>query len=354
VNLFVADPHWGVWIVLYFYLGGIAAGAYLLAVLLEWFGNADDAKVARVAHVIAFPLVAVCLLLLVIDLGRPGRFWHMLLKSEVAKLAVAEGFPFSAAGWKWAVRTPLLKPWSPMSAGSWGLSVFAFCAFVSFLGAVRPQWRVSRWLDRRWVRHTMRTVGVLSAFYVASYTGSLLGASNQPVWSDTVWLSPLFLASAVSTGLAAMILLAQRRQAGTPESRHKLESADLWAGGLEFAVFVLFLLSLGAVLEPVLGAVTGNLLVFGTLLIGLAAPVVVRRVYGSRGWSQTAAAACVLVGGLCLRIGAVGVNAELLARGPAANRGISPELTRHVGQSGADPGNHGPEIPARTKLPGEP
>src|SRR5689334_15116656 len=71
VNLFVADPHWGVWIVLYFYLGGIAAGAYLLAVLLEWLGNADDARVARVAHVIAFPLVAVCLLLLVIDLGRP-------------------------------------------------------------------------------------------------------------------------------------------------------------------------------------------------------------------------------------------------------------------------------------------
>ena len=354
MNLFVADPQWGVWIVLYFYLGGITAGAYLLAVLLEWFGNADDANVARVAHLIAFPLTAVCLLLLVIDLGRPERFWHMLLKSEVAKLAVAEGFPFSAVGWKWALRTPLLKPWSPMSAGSWGLSVFAFCAFVSVLGAVRPHWRVSRWLARRWVRNPIRAVGLLSAFYVGSYTGSLLGASNQPVWSDTTWLSPLFLASAVSTGLATMILLARRQQAGTPEARHKLESADLWTTGLEFVVLVLFLLSLGAVLEPVLGTFTGNLLVFGTLLIGLAAPLVIHRVYGIRGWAQVAAAVCVLVGGLCLRVGAVGVNAELLARGPAANRGISPELTRHVGQPGADPGNHGAEIPARTKLPGEP
>src|SRR5262249_14251652 len=43
VNLFVADPHWGVWIVLYFFLGGIAAGAYLLAVFLEWFGTEADA-----------------------------------------------------------------------------------------------------------------------------------------------------------------------------------------------------------------------------------------------------------------------------------------------------------------------
>jgi formate-dependent nitrite reductase membrane component NrfD len=354
MNLFVADPHWGVWIVLYFYLGGIAAGAYLLAVLLEWFGNADDAKVARVAHVVVFPLTAVCLLLLVIDLGRPERFWHMLLKSEIAKQAAADGFPFSTRGWRSAWQTPLLKPWSPMSAGSWVLSVFAFCAFVSFLVALRPQWRLSRWLDRRWVKNPVRAVGLLSAFYVGSYTGSLLAASNQPVWSDTTWLSALFLASSVSTGLAAMILLARRKQAGTPESRHKLESADLWAAGLEFVVFVAFLVSLGAILEAVLGTVSGNLLVFGTLFLGLVAPVVIHRVYGGRGWAAAVAAACVLVGGLCLRTGAVTVNAELLARGPAAHRGISPEQTRQVGERGADPGNHGPDIPAETKIPGEP
>ena len=28
MNLFVADPDWGGWIVCYFFLGGIAAGAY--------------------------------------------------------------------------------------------------------------------------------------------------------------------------------------------------------------------------------------------------------------------------------------------------------------------------------------
>ena len=34
MNLFVADPHWGWWIILYFYLGGIAAGAYFTATLI--------------------------------------------------------------------------------------------------------------------------------------------------------------------------------------------------------------------------------------------------------------------------------------------------------------------------------
>jgi formate-dependent nitrite reductase membrane component NrfD len=238
-----------------------------------------------------------------------------------------------------------------MSAGSWGLSVFAFCTFVGFLTNVRPTWRVCRWLEWPWVRHPIRAIGLLSAFYIGSYTGSLLSASNQPVWSDTTWLSALFLASSISTGLAAIILLVRWKRVGTDRGRHKLESADLWAIGLEFIVFVVFLMSLGAILESVIGTVAGFVLVFGTLLIGLAAPMVIQRVYGERGWSQAVAAACVLAGGLCLRAGAVSVNAELLAKAERPHHGISPEMTRQVGEPGSDPGNHGPVVEPRTKIP---
>jgi len=354
MNLFVADPHWYGWVVAYFFLGGIAAGAYLLACLIEWFGTDDDARLARVAHWIALPLILLCAVFLIVDLHRPERFWHMIFKSEVTKQAFAEGFPFTATGWRWAADSLMFKPWSPMSSGSWGLSVFGACAAVSFLVAVRPHWRAVRWINRPWVMHAVRAVGVLAAVYVGSYTGALLSATSQPVWSDTTWLSPLFLASSVSTGLAAMVLLARWKRVGTPEARHKLESADLWAVGLEAVLLAAFLVSLGAYLEPMMFTVSGNLLVFGTVLAGLAAPLVIHRVYGERGWSQAAAAVCVLIGGLCLRTGAVTVNAELLARGPAAAAGISPEQTRRVGQPGADPGNRMPEVPARTKLPGEP
>jgi formate-dependent nitrite reductase membrane component NrfD len=299
-------------------------------------------------------LVLSCAVFLIVDLTRPERFWHMILKSEVTGQALAEGFPLTAAGWRRATDALMFKPWSPMSSGSWGLGVFGACAAVSFLVAVRPHWRVVRWVNRPWVTHAVRAVGVLAAVYVGSYTGTLLSATSQPVWSDTTWLSPLFLASSVSTGLAAMVLLARRYRVGTPEARGKLESADLWALGLEAALLAAFLVSLGAVLEPMLFTVSGNLLVFGTIIAGLAAPLVIHRVYGGRGWSQAATAVCVLLGGLCLRTGAVTVNAELLARGPSAAAGISPEQTRRVGQPGADPGNHRPEVPARTKLPGEP
>ena len=49
MNYFVASPDWGVWIIAYFYLGGIAAGAYFLAILIEWFGAEEDRPLARIA-----------------------------------------------------------------------------------------------------------------------------------------------------------------------------------------------------------------------------------------------------------------------------------------------------------------
>ena len=48
MNPFVADPEWGLWITLYFYLGGIAAGAYFVASLIEMFGKEQDRALARV------------------------------------------------------------------------------------------------------------------------------------------------------------------------------------------------------------------------------------------------------------------------------------------------------------------
>ena len=101
---------------------------------LEFFKSEKDIRAATVVP-IAFPLIALCGLLLVIDLHRPERFSHMLFKSEVLQAAFAQGFPFSGAGWRLAVQAPAFKYWSPMSAGSWGLTLFGVCAFASFVAA---------------------------------------------------------------------------------------------------------------------------------------------------------------------------------------------------------------------------
>ena len=176
---YVVSPHWGGFITAYFFLGGIAAGAYFIATLIEWFGRDEDRDLARVAYFLAFPLVVLCAVFLVVDLGRPERFWHMMGKSEVAEAAVAQGFPFTAAGWRLAADIPMFKYYSPMSSGAWGLAVFGACAFVSFFVALRPKGWTSRIVHARWLHGIFQAIGCVAAFFVASYTGGLLSATNQ-------------------------------------------------------------------------------------------------------------------------------------------------------------------------------
>src|SRR5262249_12296444 len=82
LDLFAADPRWGWWIILYFYLGGIAAGAYFLATTIDVVGDDRDRELARIGYWLAFPLILLCALFLTVDLSQPTRFWHMLLRSE--------------------------------------------------------------------------------------------------------------------------------------------------------------------------------------------------------------------------------------------------------------------------------
>ncbi len=351
MNFWVANPDWGFWIIAYFYLAGIAAGSYFLAILIEWFGSHEDQELARIAYLIAFPLILVCAVCLIVDLERPERFWHMMLKSEVTKEAFAEGFPFSRAGWALAVHAPIFKYWSPMSAGSLGLGVFGICSFASFLAALWPKGWPGPWLFR-WPHLIFQIIGCLAGFFIASYTGTLLTASNQPMWSDTPWMAPLFLASAASTSLATMTLIAWWKNLGTPAARERLGGAEPLALTLELIVLGAFAASLGAYLMPVLMTWHGEILIVGTLAVGVLAPLLLHALVGrQRPWGVPAAAICVLVGGLLLRYGALTTPGELLVRGPAIEASFAPEEGRRPGQPGADVENRGPDFRPKSKLP---
>ena len=115
-TFFSAPPEWGWLIVLYFFFGGLAGGCYFLAVLIDLFGRPEDRPLARLGYYIAFPCIVVSVILLTLDLGRPMRFWHMLIESNTYR--------------------PMFKYWSPMSVGSWAILIFGIFNFVSFIGAL--------------------------------------------------------------------------------------------------------------------------------------------------------------------------------------------------------------------------
>src|SRR2546425_10815861 len=80
-TFFSGAPHWTWFIIPYFFVGGLAGGAYFLAALLEWFRRPDDRPVIRTGDRVAAVRAIAGRLLPTIDRGRPLRFWHMLFQS---------------------------------------------------------------------------------------------------------------------------------------------------------------------------------------------------------------------------------------------------------------------------------
>lgn len=290
-TFFTADPHWSWLVILYFFLGGLAGGSYFLAALLDLFGDERDRPLARIGYYVAFPLVVVCGLLLILDLNRPEAFWHMLLQSQRLPL-------------------PILKYWSPMSAGSWALLIFGAFAFVSFVGSLTEEGRIRLGLVQRLDQFVRRgrlgglfaLVGSAVGFFLAGYTGVLASVTNRPLWGDTNFLGILFLASAGSTAAALLLLLSRLRNISRT-SLDWLQQMDLSAMLLELAVLILLAVTLGPVAAVVWLNFWGILLLVGVVLVGILLPLALYLRSGTGAHVlANVAAVLVLVGGLLLRI----------------------------------------------------
>ncbi len=157
-------------------LNGMATGLFLAAALSELAAPAVFLRVAKVAYPVALVLLLVDLGLLVLDLGDPLRFHHMLR---------------------------VFKPGSPMSLGTWCLTIFSLpltaAAALSLLAEVG-------W-DFEWARIGAVLVGLLPGFGSAAYKGVLLSTNAQPGWKDARWMGGYLTNSALLMGCAELLVL---------------------------------------------------------------------------------------------------------------------------------------------------
>ncbi|HSH44836.1 MAG TPA: NrfD/PsrC family molybdoenzyme membrane anchor subunit [Longimicrobiales bacterium] len=297
---FTAAPDWTWWIVPYFFIGGIAGGAYFISALLVWFGRPEDRPVVRAGFYIATIGAIIGGILLILDLGRPERFWHMLFQNQE--------FPALA-----------FKGYAPISFGAWGLMGFGAIATLSALGVLAEQRRFGLrpipGLGSGPLWKALVAIGGLFGFFVAGYTGVLLTVTNRPVWADSQFLGMLFIASAASTAAATLIVLGRRRfHEGTVEW---LSRFDAHVMVFELLVLVLFLATLGGAFEAWLGW-WGVVLLLGVVVLGILVPLalhwrpgLLRGRAGEGRFSRwlrdpkLAAAVLVLVGGFLLRLAVI-------------------------------------------------
>jgi len=291
-------PHWEwYYIAMYFYIGGISAGAYFIGSLLEFFGNKRYYELSRTAYIIAFPLICITPILLIADLGRPVRFWHL--------------FFYTKAG------IPYMNLTSPLSVGTWALLIYSGMSFFSYLNAQAaggplafPLLEKVHSIARRIPHRLYALTGSFFGFFVAGYTGVLVNTTARPLWAATDPLfGPIFIASAASTGAAAIALAMLRRKTAADEAFSQLGSFDRIAMILELLLIIAMLLVARQYTAPLMKGVYAVLFWGGAVVLGILAPLGLHW-YGRKPGEPatsivTMAALLVLFGGAMLRISLV-------------------------------------------------
>lgn len=193
----IKKPTWRWYIPFYMFIGGLGGGVALIGGLADLFGGERHRATVRRARYIALVAALISPLLLIFDLGRPRRFHHMLR---------------------------VFKASSPLSVGTWILLAFGLTSgfqaarqaaeddFIlkreSFLG------RLARLLPGK----PLSLAQALLGLGLGGYTGILLAATAIPLWATAgILLGPLFLATAVASGAAALALLAGLRLGSSGE-----------------------------------------------------------------------------------------------------------------------------------------
>jgi len=298
MNPEVHAPGWEwYYVAMYFFVGGVSAGAYVIASLAELFGGEKHREVSRTGYFIAFPLILLTPPLLIADLGRPERFWHLMLNAR-------SGFPgFNIQ--------------SPLSVGSWALLVYGVMTLLSFLDNLVEEGKIrnapfARIYDRR-PRKVYAVVGSAAGFFVAGYTGVVLDVTARPLWAATdPLIGALFVASSASTGAAAIFLAMAARKTLPKLHRAAFERFDRIVKILELALALAVVLIAGKYAAPLLRGINATMFWGGAVLAGMLVPLAAswyasRSAPGDRISDNLVflMAVLVLLGGALLRISLV-------------------------------------------------
>jgi protein NrfD len=285
---FTSSPHWQWLIVAHFMLSALASGTYFLSAMIDLVGRESDRRLARLGYLITLPLLAVVGVVLIVDLGRPDRFWHLFIANHTLM--------------------PMFKYWVPMSVGSWAVTALGFFALLSFIAAFAEQrhrdWKFARRLRPPGLVGILVAVpGAFFALVVTGYTGVMISVLNRPIWSDSPLYGMLFLVSAV-TMAAALLVLGARWLGWQSPGVAALQRILVSLLVVQVLVLTAQFIWLGPAARAWL-SVWGIVLAIG-IVIGILLPLVAgfgRRWLGESG--VPAAAAMVLVGGLILRTAVV-------------------------------------------------
>lgn len=200
------ELQWSLLIVVYPYLTGLVAGAFILASLAKVFHVREVEPTYRLSLLTALAFLVVAPLPLLAHLGHPERSFEMFLTPNPRSAMAMFGFVYA---WYLMV-VLLLEIWFAYREDlvRWARSERGWRRWLHYamtLGATDVSERALRFdhAAGRWIT----IVGIPSAFLLHGYVGFLFGSIKANPWWSSVLMPVVFLFSAIVSGIALMLIL---------------------------------------------------------------------------------------------------------------------------------------------------
>ncbi len=172
---------WGFYIANFTFLVGVAAAAVMLVVPAYIFNRQDIKDVVLMGDTMAIAAVTMAILFVVVDLGRPDRFWHLI--PFIGRF----NFPQSMLAWDVIVLNGYLFL---------NLGISFYIVFNHYRGKEPNESHYFPWV----------LLAIFWAISIHTVTAFLYSANTaRPYWHNAL-LAPRFIASAFASGPALMAI----------------------------------------------------------------------------------------------------------------------------------------------------
>jgi formate-dependent nitrite reductase membrane component NrfD len=229
------ESAWGWLIVAYLFLAGAGSGAFISAVACDLLAPDWSKSLARAGSLAAGPLITIGTVCLVLDL--------------------------EAGLWQPWRQIYLVSNFSSMI--TWGVIILSFFIPIAFLyAAALNEITIVGKYARKYLRH-LEVVGSVFAVATAGYTGVLIAVVNGVPFWNTPLMPVLFMASAMSTGLAVAMIGAAILDINTIRTLSNFALGHIIFLSVE--AVVLMLLIFMSLTRSVEAAASANILISGVL-----------------------------------------------------------------------------------------
>jgi Ni/Fe-hydrogenase subunit HybB-like protein len=200
------ELQWGILVVLYPYVTGLVAGAFILASLERVFNVKEVQPTYRLALLTALAFLLVAPLPLLAHLGHPLRSYEIFLTPNRQSAMAMFGFVYA-----WYLMVVLLIEiwfdyrkdlvlWARQEKG-----IKRWIHYALTLGATDLSAKALKFDDRagRWIT----IIGIPSAFLLHGYVGFIFGSVKANPWWSSVLMPVVFLFSAIVSGIALVMII---------------------------------------------------------------------------------------------------------------------------------------------------